>query len=115
MKTTMKLLLVALALTVNGTVSAQPLNVLATVPDLAEVARSIGGDQVTVTSLTEGTEDIHLVPIRPSMFAKARAADLFLEVGRGHRKICCHLHSKLPYVCPSRFVSPRLEFRDVIA
>ncbi len=81
MKMTTKLLLVAIALTVNGRVSAQSLNVLATVPDLADVARRIGGDQVTVTSLTEGTEDIHLVPIRPSMFAKARAADLFLEVG----------------------------------
>ena len=61
--------------------AAEPLRVVATVPDLADLARTIGGDAVTVTSLAKGTEDPHFVEARPSFVKRLSTADLFLQVG----------------------------------
>ncbi|MCA8943470.1 MAG: zinc ABC transporter substrate-binding protein, partial [Planctomycetes bacterium] len=55
--------------------------VVATIPDFADIAERIGGDAVTAISLTQGSEDLHLVRIRPSLLIKLRRADVFIQLG----------------------------------
>jgi zinc/manganese transport system substrate-binding protein len=57
------------------------LRIIATTPDLADVTRQIGGDQVKVESLAKGTEDIHAVPQRPSFVPKLNQADAVVLIG----------------------------------
>jgi zinc/manganese transport system substrate-binding protein len=57
------------------------LNVVASVPDLADMARNIGGDAVTVISLSTGKEDLHAVPARPGFLPKLNKADLLFTLG----------------------------------
>ncbi len=57
------------------------LNVVATLPDYAAVAREIGGDKVEVTSMAKPTEDPHFVDARPSFVVKLRTADVLIEGG----------------------------------
>jgi ABC-type Zn uptake system ZnuABC Zn-binding protein ZnuA len=58
------------------------LSVVTTTPDLASIAQEIGGDRVTVESLSKGYQDPHFVDAKPSYLLKLRKADLFVEVGR---------------------------------
>lgn len=57
------------------------LSVVATVPDLAALARDIGGPHVTVTALSLATQDPHFVDPRPSATLALNRADLLLAVG----------------------------------
>jgi zinc/manganese transport system substrate-binding protein len=64
---------IALALAAAFLQSAHAkLNVVATLPDYAAIAREIGGDKVEVTSLAKPTEDPHFVDARPSFVVKLR-------------------------------------------
>src|SRR5438105_2508518 len=57
------------------------LRIVATTPDLADVARQIGGANVQVESLAKGTEDIHAVPQKPSFVPKLNRADGVVVLG----------------------------------
>ena len=57
------------------------LNVVATTPDLAALAREIGGDRVEVTSLAKATEDPHFVDPKPSHLITLNRADVLIEGG----------------------------------
>jgi zinc/manganese transport system substrate-binding protein len=57
------------------------LNVVATLPDFAAIAREVGSDKVNVTSLAKGTEDAHFVDARPSFIVVLNKADVLLEGG----------------------------------
>jgi zinc/manganese transport system substrate-binding protein len=57
------------------------LHVVATVPDLAAIAREIGGSRVDVTSLSLPTQDPHFVDAKPSLTLAVNKADLLLAVG----------------------------------
>jgi ABC-type Zn uptake system ZnuABC Zn-binding protein ZnuA len=59
------------------------LNVVATVPELGNLARDIGGDHVAVTVFAKGTEDAHFVEARPSFVKILSRADAFIQVGMG--------------------------------
>jgi zinc/manganese transport system substrate-binding protein len=61
--------------------AAAKLNIVATLPDYAAVAREIGGDNVDVTVMAKPTEDPHFVDARPSFVVKLRAADVLIEGG----------------------------------
>jgi len=61
--------------------AAAELNVVASIPDLADMARIIGGDSVRVATLATGREDLHAVPVRPSFIPKINRADLLLNLG----------------------------------
>jgi ABC-type Zn uptake system ZnuABC Zn-binding protein ZnuA len=81
-------LLFAFALCVSntfvfGTLShgAEKLRVVTTLPDLADIARQIGGDRVEVTALVKGTENMHAVVAKPSMLVALSRADMFVQVG----------------------------------
>jgi zinc/manganese transport system substrate-binding protein len=57
------------------------LNVVATTPDFAAVAKAVGGDQVEITSLAQPTEDPHFVDAKPSLILKLNRAQVLLEGG----------------------------------
>jgi len=57
------------------------LNVVATTPDFAAVAKAIGGDQVEITTLARPTEDPHFVDAKPSLILKLNRAQVLLEGG----------------------------------
>jgi zinc/manganese transport system substrate-binding protein len=61
--------------------SDKPLTVITTIPDLADMAREIGGAHVNAESMAHGTEDVHAVSVRPSLAAKLGRADVLIEVG----------------------------------
>lgn len=62
-------------------VPGETLRVVTTIPDLADLARQIGGERVSVKCLSKGTENLHSVHVRPSMLIALSKADLFLEIG----------------------------------
>jgi zinc/manganese transport system substrate-binding protein len=57
------------------------LNVVATTPDLAAIAREIGGDKVEIVTLARPTEDPHFVDAKPSFIVKLNRADVLIEGG----------------------------------
>src|SRR3954468_21564224 len=63
-----------------STASAQ-VKVVATTPDLASLAREIGGKAVTVTALAKPTEDPHFVDAKPSHIVTLNRADMLIEGG----------------------------------
>lgn len=64
-----------------GTARETPLNICATIPDLGDLARQIGGDHVSVTVFAKGTEDPHFLEARPSFVKAASEADALVMVG----------------------------------
>ncbi len=60
---------------------AAGIRVVATLTDLADFARAVGGGLVEVRSLATGVEDTHGVPMRPSFVPLLNRADLLLLVG----------------------------------
>src|SRR5215213_7150860 len=63
-----------------ATASAQ-VRVVATTPDLASLAREIGGNKVTVVALAKPTEDPHFVDAKPSHIVTLNRADVLIDGG----------------------------------
>jgi zinc/manganese transport system substrate-binding protein len=61
--------------------AAAKIRVVTTIPDLADMARHIGGDLLDVKSLATGVEDIHAVPMKPSFVPLLNRADVVLLLG----------------------------------
>ncbi len=64
-----------------STPPARQLNVVATTPDLAALARAIGGSAVDVKALAKPTEDPHFVDAKPSHIVTLNRADVLIEGG----------------------------------
>ena len=60
---------------------AAKLSVVATTPDLASLAKAIGGDGVDVKALAKPTEDAHFVDAKPSHIVTLNRADVLIEGG----------------------------------
>lgn len=60
---------------------AAPLKVVATIPDLGDIAQKVGGGSVEVYTMASGLEDPHNVLMKPSMISKLQQADLFIVLG----------------------------------
>jgi len=60
------------------------LQVVTSIPDLADFTARIGGDLVSVESLAKGLEDPHGVPIKPSFLPKLNQADVLIVMGLQH-------------------------------
>jgi len=60
---------------------AAKVSVVATTPDLAALAREIGGDAVDVKALAKPTEDPHFVDAKPSHLVTLNRADVLIEGG----------------------------------
>ncbi len=61
--------------------AGDPLKVLTTIPDLADIVRAIGGERVDVTCICKGRENTHAVSLKPSHLVAANKADMFVEIG----------------------------------
>jgi zinc/manganese transport system substrate-binding protein len=64
-----------------GPARRDEIRVVTTLTDLADFARAIGGNHVTVRSLATGVEDTHGVPMKPSFVPSMNRADLLILVG----------------------------------
>jgi zinc/manganese transport system substrate-binding protein len=69
------------ALSGAGASSPRKLTVVATTPDLAALAKAIGGEAVEVKALAKPTEDPHYVDAKPSHIVKLNRADVLIEGG----------------------------------
>lgn len=67
--------------TVHAQEGAKPLHVCATVPDLGNLVREVGGDRVSVTVFAKGTEDPHFVEAKPSFIKALSQCDLYVQTG----------------------------------
>jgi zinc/manganese transport system substrate-binding protein len=81
MKRILVILSILACLLPAATRAADKMRVVATIPDLADMAKQVGGDFVEVTSLATGVEDIHAVPMKPSFAVTLNRADVVLLVG----------------------------------
>lgn len=78
----MKRILLAAGFSVALAISAHAkLKVVATLPDLAALAREVGGDKVEVSAMAKPTEDSHFVDARPSFIVQLRDADVLIDGG----------------------------------
>jgi zinc/manganese transport system substrate-binding protein len=81
-RTAVKVASVALfAIASMGASLAAKLRVVATTPDLASIAREVGGKAVDVTALGKPTEDQHFVDAKPSHIVTLNRADVLIEGG----------------------------------
>jgi ABC-type Zn uptake system ZnuABC Zn-binding protein ZnuA len=71
-----------LALLAASPALASPPKVVTTTEDLAALAREVGGDKVSVESLSRGYQDPHFVEPKPSFIIKLHDADLLVAIGR---------------------------------
>lgn len=69
------------ATTLDAQQPTEKIQVVATIPDLAEFARRIGGEFVDVKSLATGVENIHAVPMKPSFVKLLNRADMVVLLG----------------------------------
>jgi zinc/manganese transport system substrate-binding protein len=65
----------------TGPAFAQSIRVVASWPALADIAKQVGKDLVTVDSLATGVEDAHGVPMKPSFVPRLNRADVLLLIG----------------------------------
>jgi zinc/manganese transport system substrate-binding protein len=63
------------------TIAHAKLNVVATTPEFAAIARAIGGDKIEVATIAKPTEDPHFVDAKPSHIVKLNRADALIEGG----------------------------------
>jgi zinc/manganese transport system substrate-binding protein len=61
--------------------STAAVRVVATIPDLADIAREIGGTRVEVDHIVRGDQNPHFIEVKPSYMMKLRSADVFLMIG----------------------------------
>jgi len=81
MKSYTRLLIGALLVAIGCQPVFAKLNVIATTPDLASIAKEIGGDHIDLLTLAKPTEDPHFVDAKPSFMVKLNRADVLIEGG----------------------------------
>jgi ABC-type Zn uptake system ZnuABC Zn-binding protein ZnuA len=64
-----------------GSTTYSSIKVVTTLPDLADFARAVGGDRVSVDNIVRGDQNPHYVEVKPSFMLKLRSADIFLMIG----------------------------------
>ena len=77
----MILILLFSFLIITPSTASAKMFVVTTTPDLADIARNVGGNKVEVTSIAAGYQDPHFVEAKPSFMIKLRKADLYLVNG----------------------------------
>jgi zinc/manganese transport system substrate-binding protein len=68
-------------LLLTTTTAAADVKIVATVPDLAAIAKEIGGAKVSISAMSLATQDPHFVDAKPSLVLKLNKADVLLAVG----------------------------------
>ncbi len=73
--------LVALFFALAALPASAALNVFASVPEWAALAKEIGGDKVNAFSATNALQDPHRIDAKPSLIARARSSQLVVATG----------------------------------
>lgn len=73
--------LAVVLMAIAATPASAALNVFATVPEWAALAREIGGDKLNVFAATNALQDPHRIEAKPSLIARARSAQLVIATG----------------------------------
>lgn len=81
MNTLTSKLLFLMILAVTGAAAGDRVTVVASIPTLGSIARSVGGDRVEVFSIATGYQNPHFVDPKPSFILKLSKADLFITTG----------------------------------
>jgi zinc/manganese transport system substrate-binding protein len=82
MKALIGTVVIAGVLAVSSTyAAAKTLNVVASTLDMADIAKQIGGDRVSVYAVSTGKFDLHFFDPRPSQVMKLRKANLLIVGG----------------------------------
>ncbi|MCP4293953.1 MAG: zinc ABC transporter substrate-binding protein [bacterium] len=102
---TMKVILTSALVLWCGICFAE-VNVVASIPDLGDMAKRIGGDRIKLTVLASGREDLHGVPARPSFIPKLHKADLLISLGLDAE------HSWLPALAAEARNNRIMEYRE---
>jgi ABC-type Zn uptake system ZnuABC Zn-binding protein ZnuA len=66
---------------VLATPAGAAITVVAATPDLADIAKQVGGDRVTVSSVARPNQDLHMIEPRPSDVLRIKRANLVVRVG----------------------------------
>lgn len=74
-------ILTAFTVMIPATAATAQIRVVATTPDLASLAREIGGNKVSVVALAKPTEDPHFVDAKPSHIVTLNRADVLIDGG----------------------------------
>lgn len=74
-------LLAGLGIPASSRAAERPLRVVATLSTFADLAKTIGGEQVEVTAIASPTFNPHFIEPKPSDVLKVKRADLFLHAG----------------------------------
>jgi ABC-type Zn uptake system ZnuABC Zn-binding protein ZnuA len=69
------------ALCLAAAAGAEPLRVVTSTPDLADLVRVVGGKAVSVQALVRGPQDPHFLDPRPTFVRKLHEADVYVEMG----------------------------------
>jgi zinc/manganese transport system substrate-binding protein len=69
------------AMVAPGALASAKVNVVAATPELADIAKQVGGDRVSVYSIAKPNQDYHMIEPRPSDVSKISRADLVVRVG----------------------------------
>jgi zinc/manganese transport system substrate-binding protein len=77
----MKKLIFTLFLVLAPFAASAKLNVVATIPVFAALAREVGGDRVEVTSLARGNQDPHFLDAKPQFVVALNHADVLIHGG----------------------------------
>jgi zinc/manganese transport system substrate-binding protein len=77
----LKLLVVALGGCAWATPALATISVVAATPDLADIAKRVGGSRVSVYSIARPNQDLHTIEPRPSDVMRIKRADLVVRVG----------------------------------
>jgi zinc/manganese transport system substrate-binding protein len=75
------LLVFSLALIPQRASADDRLNVVTTIETLADLSQRVGGEKVTVQSLSHGYQDPHYVEAKPSLTVALHRADVLVRVG----------------------------------
>lgn len=74
-----------LAVLLAGLTSISPaqatLDVVAATPELADIAREVGGNLVSVYSIAKPNQDYHMIEARPSDVSRVAKADMIVRIG----------------------------------
>lgn len=80
-KKSVLLMLLLLVSIFSSNAEAKKLKVITTLPSLASITKSLGGDYIDVTSITKGAQDAHFVEAKPSYMVQLNRADLLIYSG----------------------------------
>ena len=60
---------------------AKPIRIVAITEDFSSIAKSVGGEFVTVSPLIKGSKNLHDINPKPSMVIAVKSADLLIRLG----------------------------------